>query len=432
MNVTSHASGTWQHTLDVEIPADRVEARLEEVTRQVQRRAALPGFRKGKVPLDMVRTQYAEYVEQEFLESFIPEATGEAVAEAKLQPVIPPMVRNLRFTPGQPLRFEAVVDVRPEVEAKDYKRLPLRRAARPVEDAAVERVLEGLREDTAVFSDLSRPAEAGDVVLLDSVRLDANQRRLAPTRQKNVRVQLGAPDMLPGLEAGLLGATEGQERTVEIAYPSDHGNADLAGKTHRYAIRVRKIQEKKLRDLDDNLAREVFRLDSLADLKARVRQNLEAEENGRIQRELEAAVSEELLKRNDFQVPERLEGWMLDRVISEAVGGREVDDRLRAELAERYRPGVQRSLKREVLLASVSKQEGLTVSDEEVAAEIERMTQADPRQSARVRARYQSAERREGLRETLLERKALQWLIEHADVSEEAVSEPSLVIPAGR
>src|SRR5262245_50032759 len=117
MNLSVRATGAWQHTLDIEIPADEVERRLEEVSRQIQRRATLPGFRKGRVPLDLVRQHFADSVEQEFLETLVPRVTNDAVDQARLSPVVPPLVRNLRFTPGQPLRFEAVVDVRPEVEA---------------------------------------------------------------------------------------------------------------------------------------------------------------------------------------------------------------------------------------------------------------------------------------------------------------------------
>jgi trigger factor len=432
MKLAARATGTWQHTLDLEIPVSEVEARLEEVARRVQRRATLPGFRKGRVPLELVRTQFAAHVEQDFLDEFVPRVANDALAEAKLDPIVPPTVRNLRFTPGAPLTFELVVDVRPEVVAKDYKGLRVMRRGATVDDEAVEKVLNDLREQSAVFADLDRPAERGDVVLFDSIRLDPKGRRLPSTRQKGVRAQLGAPGMLPDLENGLLAAVEGQERLVDVSYPADYGNADLAGRTVRYALKVRKIQEKKLRDLDDNFARDVFQLEKLDELKSRIRLNLEGEERVRVQRELDAAVSEQLLQRNTFELPQRLEEWMLDRVITEALNGRTVDDALRQELEARYRPGVQRSLRREILLGAVARQEGLEVSDEEVAREIDRMAQAEPRQAARIRARYQTEERRRGLREALLERKALDWLIEKADVEEAAPAEPTLVSPAGR
>ena len=121
MNLKVHSTGSWQHALEIEVPIDEIESRLDEVARQIQRRASLPGFRPGRVPLDLVRQHFADRVEQEFLESFVPRIAAEAVDEARLDPAIPPLVRNLRFTPGQPLRFEVAVDVRPEIEARDYR-----------------------------------------------------------------------------------------------------------------------------------------------------------------------------------------------------------------------------------------------------------------------------------------------------------------------
>jgi len=341
-------------------------------------------------------------------------------------------VRNLNFGPGKPLRFEAVIEVRPEVEAKDYKGIKVKRSTSPVEDTAVAAVLQQLREDSAVFADLARPAERGDVVLLDSIRVDANGRRMSGTRAKNRRIELGSAGVAPELDHGLLGAEAGQERTIEIQYPADYPAEELAGKAARYLVSVRKIQEKKLRDLDDNLAREVFGLPSFEELRSRVRLNLEGEEHVRVRRELDSAVSVELIRRNPFDLPGGLMQRTLERVIEEAVQGRTVPEDLRKQLEERYRPGVEQSLKREVLLDAVARQEKLEVSDEEVAGEIQRMAQADPRQAARVRARYQSAERRETLRDSLLEHRALDWLIDAAEIEDVAADAPSLIMPAGR
>src|SRR5262245_36236027 len=226
--------------------------------------------------------------------------------------------------------------------------------------------------------------------------------------------------MMPDLENGLLVAEAGQERTVEIQYPADHPAQELAGRQVRYRVRIRKIQEKKLRELDDNFAREVFNLGSFEDLRARVRANLETEEAARSRREVEEALAVELIGRNPIDLPQRLTEWTVDRMVREAVGGRPIDEALQRELNERYRPAVERSLRREILLGAVARQESIAVSDEEVAAEIDRMVQAEPRQAARIRARYQAAERRKGLAEVVLERKALAWLIDAARVTEEA------------
>src|SRR5262245_12201092 len=432
MNLSSRATGPWQQTIDVEVPADELERRLDEVARQVQRRATMPGFRKGRVPLDMVRQHFAEHVQAEFQDTFVPKLVNEAIDEARLSPVIPPLVRIRQFVPRAPLKLEVVVDVKPEVEAKNYKGLKASRHARTVDKARVDQVLDDLREQSAVFVDLDRPAQRGDVVLIDSTRLDANGRRLSGTRSKNQRVELGAPGVPPDLENGLLGAEPGQERTVEVQYAADHERAELAGKTIRYVVQVRKIQEKKLHALDDNLARDVFQLESLEELKSRIRLNLEGEERVRAQREIENALTEQLIQRNAMELPERLVQWMLGRVIEEATEGRTVPDNLREQLEARFRPNVELSLKREALLESVARQEGLEVSEDEVHAEIQRMAEAEPRQAARIRARYQSPERQRALRESLLERKALDWLINAAEIHEESAGEAPLIVSASR
>ena len=422
MTQTVRETGTWQHTINVEIPVEEVEARLDLVARNLSRRVAMPGFRKGKVPLDRVLTDFAAQIEQEFLESFLPEVTGRAIREAGLNPVVPPTVTNLRFTPGQPLTFEAQVDTAPEVEVKDWKGMQLVRRARAIDEAAVAAVVGNLLEDSAVFVDLDRPAQQGDVVLLDSQRLDANNRRLSHTRTKGARIQLGAPDLLPELEAGLMGSEAGQERTIAVTYPPGHRQEELAGKTVRYVVSIRKIQEKKLRELDDNFARELFRLDSLQALRDRVRQNLESEEAARVRREMEGIATEELIRRNPFEMPARLVEYMLDQVVREQTDGREVGEELRKQLDEHYRPGVERSLRREVLLGGIARQETLAVSDEEVAADIDRMCVADPRQASRIRARYQTADRRRALGESILERKAMDAVIAAAQVKDEPIA----------
>jgi trigger factor len=340
-------------------------------------------------------------------------------------------VHNLRFTPGQPLLFDAVVDVVPELPVQDWKGFALTRRVRPVDDAAVDAMVQQMREESAVFADLDRPAGPGDVVLMDSQRLDANGRRLAGTRSKGTRILLGAPELLPELEAGLAGAEAGQERTLSVSYPADFRQSDLAGQTVRYIVNIKKIQEKKLRALDDNFAKDVFGLDSYASLRDRVRRNLEGEDAQRARRELEAQAIDELVRRNPVDLSPRLVSYMLDQVVHEQSGGREVPEDLHKQLEEHYRPGVERSLKRELLLGAIARQESLGVSNDEIGQQILRLVESDPRNAARVRQHYASAERRRALGESMLEHKALDLVIGAAQVTDETLG-VAAELPAGR
>ncbi len=431
MTHTVRETGQWQHTLTIEVPADQVEARLVTVSRRFQQKVAIPGFRKGKVPLDRVRQDYAAEIEREFLERFIPEVTHQALQESKLAAVVPPSVQNLRFTPGQPLTFDAIVDVAPQVEVKDWKGYPLVRRVRVVEEAAIDAMVNQLLEESAVFVDVERPAGPGDVLLLDSQRLDANGRRLSGTRSKGARIQLGAPELLPDLAKGLAGAEAGQERTIAVTYPADFRQADLAGQTARFLVNIKKIQEKKLRALDDNFAKDVFGLDSYPTLRDRVKRNLEGEDGQRVRREVEAQAIDALVQRHPMDLSPRLVSYMLEQVVHEQSGGREVSEDLKKQLEEHYRPGVERSLKREILLIALARQENLEVTAEEVGAQIMRLAESDPKNAARVRQHYASAERRKALAESMLEKKALDLIIEAAAVREEAI-DPAVEISAGQ
>jgi len=425
MTHTVRESGQWQHTLTVEVPADEVESRLLAVARRFQQAVSMPGFRKGKVPLDRVRQDYAAEIERDFLERFIPEAAQAAIRDAALHAVVPPSVQNLRFTPGQPLSFEAVVDVAPHLQVQDWKGFPLTRHVRPVTEAAVDAMLAQLREESAVFADVRRPAGPGDILLLDTQRLDANGRRLSGTRSKGTRIQLGAPELLPDLEAGLAGAEAGQERTLNVRYPDDYRQQELAGQQVRYVVQVRAVQEKKLRELDDTFAKDVFGLERLEQLRERVRRNLEGEDAQRSRRELEAQAIDELVRRHAVDLSPRLVSYMLEQVVHEQVGEREISEELHKQLEEHYRPGVERSLRRELLLMALAKQEGIDVTPEEVAEQIQRLVDSDPKNAARVRQHYASADRRRSLAESIVERKALDMVIAASQVRDEAVPEPA-------
>jgi len=422
---TVRESGQWQHTLTVEVPADEVEGRLLAVARRFQQAVSMPGFRKGKVPLDRVRQDYAAEIERDFLERFIPEIAHQAIHDASLHAVVPPSVQNLRFTPGQPLSFEAVVDVAPQVQVKDWKGFPLTRRVRAVTEAAVDAMLDQLRQESAVFADVRRPAGPGDIVLLDTQRLDANGRRLSGTRAKGTRIQLGAPELLPDLETGLSGAEAGQERTIAVTYPADYRQQELAGQQVRYVVHVRAVQEKKLRELDDAFAKDVFGLETLGELRKRVRGNLEGEDAQRSRRDLEAQAIDELIRRHPLDLSPRLVSYMLEQVVHEQVGDRQVSEDLHKQLEEHYRPGVERSLRREILLGALAKQESITVTSEEVAEQIQRLAESDPKNAARVRQHYASEERRRSLAESIMERKALDLLIGGSQVREEPVAEPA-------
>jgi trigger factor len=429
MEVRILEEGPARRVLELTVPHAEVERHLDRVANELQRRTSMPGFRQGRAPRSLIESRFGSSLQDEAVESAVNEAFGQAAREQQLEPVGPARIEDVRYQPGEPLRFRAVVEVRPKVEAKDYRGIPLTRRVREVTEEDVDRALAGIREDTAQLLAVERPVGPTDVVVVDHVRIDEKGRTLKGSRTRDASLDLANEGLLPAFREGLAGAQAGESRTLQVQYPEDFGNPDLAGKAVRFHVKVKKIQEKKLRELDDNLAKEVFGLESLGDLRARIRLQMESEERLRSRHALEEDLVSDLLRRNPVPVPDGLAERLTEEALARATGGTELTQEQRLELLPRFRESMERRVAREWLLDAIAAQEKLEVGEEELAAEMARIAASRGRSAADFRA-LAPAERRARVRDALLERRIFDLLIEAASVQEEKIVENRQVVPA--
>ncbi len=418
-----------RRVLELTVPHAEVERHLDRVAADLQRRATVPGFRRGHVPMAMIQARFGGGLQDEAVESAVNEAFAQALREKELEPVIPARVEDVRYEPGEPLRFRAVVEVRPRLEPKDYRGLRLTRRVREVSEEDIDKALGAIREDTAQVLVAERPAQPGDVVIVDHVRIDDRGRTLKGSRVRDAAIELANQGLLPEFREGLLGAQAGESRTLEVKYPENFPNPELAGRTAHFHVKVKKIQEKKLRELDDNLAKEVFGLADLAELRGRVRLQIEGEERLRSRAALEEELVAELLRRNPVPVPEGLAERLTEETMTRATAGAALPEEERLKLLPRMRESVERRIAREWLLDAIAKQEKIEVGEEELAEEMSRLASSRGRAGADFRA-LAPAERRRRVREALVERKLFDLLVDAADVEEERITESRLVAPA--
>jgi trigger factor len=429
MEVRVLEEGPTRRVLELTVPPAEVERHLDRVATDLQRRASLPGFRRGHAPLAVIQARFGSGLAEEAVESAVQEAFGQALREQQLEPVTPGRVEDVRYQPGEPLRFRAVVEVRPRVEAKNYRGIPLVRRVREVTDEEVEKTLAALREDAAQMIVVDRAAEPADVVVVDHVRIDDKGRTLKTSRVRDAAIELASSELLPEFRQGLVGARAGESRTLQVQYPADFVNPELAGRAARFHVKVKKIQEKKLRELDDNLAKEVFGLETLDALRSRLRLQIEGEERLRSRRALEEDLVTELLRRNPVPVPEGLAERLTEEAMARAAGGASLAEEDRLKLLPRFRESMERRVAREWLLDSITEQEKIEVEDGELAEEMARVAGSRGRAAAEFRA-LAPAERQRRVRDAILERKLFDLLIEAANVQEEKVTESRLVVPA--
>jgi trigger factor len=432
LNVDYREESPTQRVFTIELSSEEVGRELERVVAEYTSRVQLPGFRKGKVPRTLLEARFGSSFEQETVERAIEHACREAFTERGVAPLAPAEIEDLKFQPGGPLAFKATVEVRPEVTARDYTGLSVTRRTRAVADEEVEREVDQLLEATAEWLEVEREARPGDLLVVDYVRLDARGQSLKNTRRRDYEIRLGGEGLLPEFDQALAGASAGESRTVNASYGEDFGNPELAGKSVQFHVRIKKIKEKKARTRDDNWAKETLGVDSLDELKARIRLNLEGEALVEARRGLEDQLVEQVLANNPVSVPERWASRRVEEEVAEIERRNGVPipageaDAVRGQIKQ----ALERQLARELVLDAIARQESLTVTDPEVGEEIGRLLEAGGRIAQEFRA-LPAEQRRQRVRDVLERRKVFDFLLERAQVSEVSASNPSKqVVPA--
>jgi trigger factor len=421
--------GPWQKAIEITLDREEVEREMDRMVSSYRTRAVLPGFRKGKVPDQVVRSHFRDNLESDLLNHLLPEATEKAIAEHQLQIAAPPRIKDLSFRSGEPLTFTAVVDLWPVVDVQGYRGLELEETVTEIDDEMVDEFLRALQERAASFTPVLRPAAEGDVVEASIVPVDLNGQRLPRGKRQVVRMEAGGASLLPEFRAVSMGAQTGEEKVVRITYPEDFGDRDLAGQTRHYRMHVKQILEKKLPELDDAFAGRVDGLPGLEALRAKIRLRLEADERMRGRERTEELLVDRLLERNSFEVPDGIIERSLARALEKAREERpDIDE---TEFRETYRPLVVRLRRREILLESVARQETIEVGEEELNAGLARSAPAgvDPQV---VRRRLEREGELDRVREDLRERKALDFLLEQASVRRVVQPRPrksNLILP---
>ena len=406
--------------LQVEAPEDLVQRAWEEACGRVQRQARLPGFRKGHVPRNLVKLHFSDEVRREVARRLIPDVYRQAVAEAQIRPVEEPDLQEVTLEEGTPLRFTAVVEIKPTITLGSYKGLTVQHTPASVTEEEVDQALAHLREQHAEFRSVERSADLGDLVIMDyTLALDG----MEPRSEQAYAFLVGSQSVLPEIDEAVIGLAAGGARQAPVSFPQDHRREELRGKTGTVQVKVVEVKEKLLPALDDDFAKGLGEYADLAGLRAAIKTELDAQRDRENRQALEDKVVEALLAQHTFQVPEAMVLRQVAHVIEhtrERLRRQGVDpdqitwdyEKLVAEL----RPGAERAVRRALLLEAVAEQEGVSPSEEEVALEVERIAKASQRPVPAVRRLMERSGDLDALGLRLREAKVLDILIQHANV----------------
>ncbi|MBI4560941.1 MAG: trigger factor [Candidatus Rokubacteria bacterium] len=420
MKVAVEELAACKRRLQVEAPPDLVQKAWEAACQRVQRQVHLPGFRKGHVPRNLVKLHFSHEVRREVAQRLIPDVYRQALAEAQLRPVEEPDLQDVTLEEGTPLRFTAVVEIKPAITLGSYRGLTVPHTPAVVTETEVDQALSRLQEQHAEFRSVERAADQGDLVIMDYT-LAAEGREAE--KEQGYAFLVGSQSVLPEIEEAVIGLGPGGERQVPVAFPQDHRREELRGKTGTVHVKVAEVKEKVLSPLDDDFAKGVGEYQDLAGLRAAVKKELDARCERDNRRALEDKVVETLLAQHDFQVPEALVVRQVGHVIEhtrERLRRQGVDpDQITwdyEKLITELRPGAEKAVRRALLLEAIAEQEGLNPSDDDVGLEVEKIAKASRRAAPAVRRLMEKSGELETLRLALQEARTLDVLIQHAVV----------------
>lgn len=415
--------------LAVQVPWDLVRGELDKSYGKLQRTAQLRGFRKGKVPRQVLRQFFGAQVESEVTSTLIQAGLFEAVKEHQLTVVAAPTVEPERIVDGAPLAFKAKVEVRPQVEELKIDGLPVKTPTFPVDDAQVEAELERLRGEHAdlVSPDPARPARAKDRLVIDyEVTIDGEKKPDLGATAKPV--DLGDGSLLDALETGLTGVSEGEEKDIDVPFPADHPSERLRGKTARFHVTVKELRERRLPDLDDEFAKDVGDHESLDALRADIRRRLEMASASQERSALREALVDALCDTHPIPLPPSLVAQQeaaMTRAIQQSFRGRVPIDE------ETIRKGAERKVRAAILFGEVAMQHGLRVEQADIDARLQIMAAAKGKHVAKLRAEYADQEKRETLESDIMHEKIAELLESKASIERIApAAPPAIGVPA--
>ncbi len=303
MKVDVQEIGACKRRLDVEETPEVVREAWERAFARVQKEARLPGFRKGKVPRSMIKLHFGDDVRQEVARRLIPDVYRQALAETQLHPVEEPDLQQVTLEESAPLKFSAVIEIKPAITLGQYVGLNVTHAPKPFAETEVEEALGHLQEQHAEYRAVERLADVGDLVIVDYTLTPDG---MEPRTETGYSFTIGAGAVMPEIDEAAIGLGPGGSRQTRVRFGDAHPNENLRGKAADALVRMIEVKEKVLPPLDDDFARSVGEFETLEALRAELRRGLEARRAQENRRALENAVMDAALAEHPFEVPETL------------------------------------------------------------------------------------------------------------------------------
>jgi trigger factor len=409
LQVEIHNHGSWGRHLTITVPADRLETERTNAAKRLAQKVRLPGFRKGKVPAQVLQKKFGGAVEQEMLENVMGAAYREIIQREGLQPISQAAIENVDYKPGEDLRFDVHFEVRPEIELNRLGGFTARRPPVAIDDAAVDRVLQRLREEHASWHPIEsgQALVTGDMAVVEITALEgasANQTR-------RYQVFLGQEQVRPEIEAAIRTLAPGEQGEFTVNLPEGEDEGALT--PHRIHINLIEAKHPELPELTDEFAQGLGAFSSSTELRERVREDLQKEAESEAERALRQDLISQIVEANPFDVPDSMVNQYLDQMIRPRKGE---DPARMEEFKQAAYPGAQQALRRMLVIDRVAELESLHATPHEVEQKLEEIAARVGKSGDELRRQFQKSGRLGEIEESITEEKVFEYLKGLSDI----------------
>jgi trigger factor len=421
MNVTVESTGALERRMRVEVPIERIETEVNSRLKSVGKTARIKGFRPGKVPARVVRQKYGKQIRQEVLGEIMQKSYTDAVVQQKLKPAGGPKIET-EGEDDKNFTYVATFEVLPEVELKDLDKIKVEKPEIEIGEEDIEDMLLSLRRQRASWNEVERKCKDGDRVIVDFTgTLDGEEFKGGSG--KEIPVLLGQGQMLEDFEKGLKGMAPGEEKSIKVKFPKDYPAEELAGKKADFAIKMHKVTEEVLPELNDEFAAGFNVTEGgLEQFRKDVRENMEREARQKADADIREQVMNGLIEKNPIDVPHALIHEEMHSMQHEAMQRMGIEDHDQAPPMENFRTAAEKRVRLGLLLSKVIADNGVTASKDDLKARVEDMCSGYENADEMVKMYMGNPQVMQQIEPMVVEQKAIDWLVENGKAKAKKVS----------
>lgn len=402
--------------IEVEIDPGEVMGEFERILTQYSQKAKIPGFRPGKAPKDIVKRMFYPDIKDSLINYLAPKALNEELQSQNLNPIGSPVVNELHFKEGEPFRLKAQFEIWPEISLPEYRNIKVKKKKISVTEKEINQSLEELRLKSAQYVPVEgRGVIDGDYVIAEVKGRDTKTKRFFPTEK--VIIIACAPDNEAQLNQKILGLKPNEEAHFVLSYNKEHPNNKLAGKEIEYNMKVVSIKERTIPEINDDFAKDLGEYEHLKDLKAEIKESLLSAKEKESKNEMAEKILKDISDRVSFELPDTLVEQETVAVLRRMLSSQPKKEPKKEDLEkskEKARTKAKENLKNHLILRKIAEKEKIDVSDVELREEMKAIAQANTIPLDKVIDTINKEGRREELRNTVLFKKTVDFLVECA------------------